>query len=62
MIFSMEKKVGSALELSPKGVSHWASTNLKIWAENSNFAIQDIGNREKKVLSNPPPVTTLIIL
>ena len=51
----MKKIVGSSLDLSTKEVSHWTSTNYKIWVENSVFAIQHIENRKRftEVLSPP---------
>ena len=46
IFFFMERIVGSALEVSTKMFffSHWTSTDLVIWDENSVSAIQHIGN------------------
>ena len=47
-IFSMEKIVGSALQLSAKRLFSLDKNRLKkIWGENSVFAIQHIGNRKR---------------
>ena len=42
----MKKIVGSTLTYPQKPFSHWTSTNWKIWAENSVFAIQHIENKK----------------
>ena len=45
-IFSMKKIVGSTLELSSKVFFSLDKYQLKIWIENTVFAIQHIGNRK----------------
>ena len=53
----MRKIVGSILDLSTKAVFSLDKYLLKIWAENSVFAIQHIENRKSftEVLSPPWP-------
>ena len=60
--FSKEMVVGSTPELSAKCFSHWTSTDLEIWVENSVFAIQHIRNRKSFFEVPPPPVTKLMLL
>ena len=63
----MKKIVGSTLDLYTKAVFSLDKYQLKIWVENSAFAIQHIENRKRftEVPSPPPPpppVTKLILL
>ena len=51
----MKKIVGSILDLSTKAVFSLDKYLLKIWAENSVFAIQHIENRKKVLLKCFPP-------
>ena len=54
-IFSMEKIVGSTLELSAKVFFSLDKYQLKIWVENTGFAIQYIGNNKSFTKVPPPP-------
>ena len=53
----MKKIVGSTLDLYTKAVFSLDKYQLKIWVENSAFAIQHIENRKRftEVPSPPPP-------
>ena len=61
-IFSMEKIVGSTLELSAKVFFSLDKYQLKIWVENTGFAIQYIGNNKSFTKVPPPPLTNLFLL
>ena len=59
----MNKIVGSTLDLSTKDVFSLDKYQVKIWVENSVFAIQHIENRKSFTdVLPPPPVTKLILL
>ena len=51
----MKKIVGSTLDLSTKAVFSLDKYQLKIWVENSVFAIQHIENRKSLTEVLPPP-------
>ena len=53
----MKKMVGSTLELSSKVFFSFDKYQLKIWVENTAFAIQHIGNRKSFTEAPPPPPT-----
>ena len=67
LYFSMKKIVILTLELYAQVIFALDKYLIKIWAENTVFAFQHIGNRKRytEVLPPPPPpppVTKLILL
>ena len=54
LYFSMKKTVGSTFDLSTKAVFSLDKYQLKIWFENSVFAIQHIENRKSFTEVLPP--------
>ena len=56
----MKKIVGSILDLSTKAVFSLDKYLLKIWAENSVFAIQHIENRKSFTEVLSPPLQVIV--